>query len=126
MTRSLEYRRQELSMAGQWLVDDRFTNRERIDLTWALYRKARDSFHENKNHLKNNYPVALCLYKSHLSSLGRTCGRLQLLRPFVSPGPIEHVTIERELEPLIAYAMEDILGIISAYDIVLNGIPSRK
>lgn len=126
MSRSLEYRRQELSMAGQWLVDNQFTNRERIDLTWALYLKVRDTFHENKNYLKNNHPVVFGLYKSHLSSLGRACGRLQLLRPFVSHGPIEHVAIERELEPVIAYVMEDILGITSAYDIVLNSIPSRK
>jgi len=116
----LEYRGKEFALASCHLFKNRLNYPEKIDLVSAIYDKARRTFKKEREHLFNYHPAAFGLLRVHYVCLGKTLGELLALKQFANEG-----AAREDLRSNIDSAMEDIVGMVCAFDMALSDTSSH-
>jgi hypothetical protein len=110
-----DYRGKEFAASCPHLINDKLSYRQKISLVEAVYEKARRTFRENVRHLLSDHPAGFGLYRVHLVDLGKSVEQLLGLKRLHN----EEAVIN-DIDAYISSAMEDIVGITRACDIILT------
>jgi len=116
-----DYRGKEFAASCPHLISDRLSYRQKINLVDAIYQKARRTFRENVRHLLSDHPVGFGLYRAHLVDLEKAVEQLLGLKRLHNEGAVTD-----DINEYISSAMEDIVGITRACDIILTDDSSKQ